>query len=177
MQFNGMLKNLWNWAHEEGFLPGQRARNMQPAQVELRNMVAHPSGYHLGTPVDAARVIRDLAEIVNCLWGARTPSGRLHPAPVHRFVQLIVWDDTGRVEIGDVSSVPTGHMTVDAACLVVRAQVDDRDESCSGSIPGLRPPAIRWSCSGARAPPSRHRPGSGPTGPWTTRSTPWTSTS
>lgn len=127
-QFNGMLNDLWNWARAEGLLPGQRARSMQPVQVALRNTVAHPSGYHLGTPVDAARVIRDLAEIINCLWGARTPGGRLHPAPVHRSVQLIVWDDTGRVEIGDVSSVPTEQVAVDATCLLVRAQVDDRDE-------------------------------------------------
>ncbi|TQM85483.1 hypothetical protein FHX81_7967 [Saccharothrix saharensis] len=128
MKFNGMLTSLWNWAREEGLLPGQRARSMQSVQVELRNTVAHPSGYHLGTPVDAARVIHDLAEIINCLWGARTRGGRLHPAPVHRPVQLIVWDDTGRVEIGDVSSVPTEEMAVDTVCLVVRAQVDDRDE-------------------------------------------------
>ncbi|WP_447008692.1 hypothetical protein ACRAKJ_25515 [Saccharothrix sp. DSM 118769] len=127
-EFNGMLNDLWNWARAEGLLPGQRTRSMQLVQVALRNAVAHPSGYHLGTPVDAARVIHDLAEIINCLWGARTPGGRLHPAPVHRSVQLIVWDHTGRVKIGDVSSVPTEDMAIDATCLVVRAQVDDRDE-------------------------------------------------
>ncbi|QFZ20369.1 hypothetical protein [Saccharothrix syringae] len=127
-EFNGMLNGLWNWAREEGLLPGQRARSMQPVQIKLRNMVAHPSGYHLGTPVDAARVIHDLAEIINCLWGARTPGGRLHPAPVHRSVQLIIWDDTGRVEIGDITTVPTEHMTANVTCLVVRAQVNDRQE-------------------------------------------------
>ncbi|WP_433261572.1 hypothetical protein ACQPZF_27190 [Actinosynnema sp. CS-041913] len=127
-KFNGMLKDLREWAGVEGLLPGQRARRMRSAWIELRNMVAHSSGYHLGTPVDAVRVIRDLAEIINCLWGARTPGGRLHPAPVHRPVQLIVWDDTERVEIGDVASVPSSDMVVDPTCLVVRAQADNRQE-------------------------------------------------
>lgn len=63
---------------------------------------------------DARRIVRQAHEgvkVIECL----------HPAPVHRPVQLIVWDDTGRVEIGDVSSVPAEQMSTDAACLVDRA--------------------------------------------------------
>ncbi|GAA1315654.1 hypothetical protein [Saccharothrix xinjiangensis] len=164
MKFNGMLTSLWNWARAEGLLPGQRARSMQSVQVELRNMVAHPSAYHLGTPVDAALVIRDLAEIINCLWGTRTPGGRLHPAPVYRSVQLIVWDDTGRVEIGDVSSVPTADMEVDATCLLVRAQIADRQELL-GFDPQFEttryPVELLWgpgSVEHARAWAEAHRP-------------------
>lgn len=128
MAFDGMLACLWNWARREGLLPGQWARSIQRAQVALRNATAHPSGYHLGTPGDAALVIRDLAEIINCLWGTRTPGGRLHPAPVQRSVLLIAWDDTGRLEIGDIESVPSEHMAADAICILVRAVADNRED-------------------------------------------------
>lgn len=125
MAFNGMLTDLWTWARGEGLLPGQRTRSLQRVQVKLRNMVAHPSGYSLGTPGDAALVIRDLAEIINCLWGHRTPGGRLHPAPVPRSVLLITWDHTGRIEIGDVHDTPSEHMAADSICLIVRATTND----------------------------------------------------
>ncbi|MCX2950197.1 hypothetical protein [Lentzea sp. NEAU-D7] len=128
MVFDGMLSALWEWARREGLLPGQRARSMQRVQVSLRNIVAHPSGYHLGTPGDAARVIRDLAEIINCLWGVRTPGGRLHPAPVHRSVLLIAWDNTGRVEIGGDDYKPTGKMAPDSTCVLVRAVAEDLEQ-------------------------------------------------
>jgi hypothetical protein len=36
-------------------------------------MTAHPTHYQLSSPVDAARVIRDVAEIIDCLWDVRTP--------------------------------------------------------------------------------------------------------
>lgn len=125
MTFNGMLTHLWAWARRERLLPGQRARSLQRAQVKLRNMVAHPSGHSIGTPGDAALVIRDLAEIINCLWGHRTPGGRLHPAPVQRSVLLITWDHTGRIEIGDAHDTPSEHMAADSTCLVVRATTTD----------------------------------------------------
>ena len=35
-------------------------------------------------PVDAARMIGDVAEIISQLWGAPTPGGRLYPAPARR---------------------------------------------------------------------------------------------
>jgi WD40 domain-containing protein len=101
---------------------------LQRAQVALRNTVAHPSSYYLGTPCDAALVIRDVAEIINCLWGTRTPGGRLHPAPVRRSVLLIAWDSTIRLEIGDVGSVPTMHMAADPTCVLVRASPDNLED-------------------------------------------------
>lgn len=128
MAFDGGLANLWTWARREGLLPGQRARALQWVQRQLRNGVAHPSGYRLDTPVDAALVLRDVAEIINCLWGHRTPGGRLHPAPVRRSVFLMVWDTTGMVEIGDPATVPSRHMAPDCTGMLVRAVTEGRDE-------------------------------------------------
>jgi hypothetical protein len=122
--FNGMLANLWTWARKEGLLPGHWARRLQPAQVALRNIVAHPSGYHVTCPVDAARVIRDVAEVINCLWGTRTPGGRLHPAPVRRVVLAVAWD-ADRIAVSDVSSLASTGITADGTCILVRAVPDD----------------------------------------------------
>lgn len=36
-------------------------------------------------------MLSDLAEIINQLWGQRTPGGRLYPAPVHRDVAAFAW--------------------------------------------------------------------------------------
>jgi len=130
LRFDGMLTDLWNWAREEGLLPGQRARIVQRLQKRLRNSVAHPSGYQLGTPGAAAMVLRDLAEIINCLWGSRTPGGRLHPAPKRREVLMIAWDSAGRVETGSAQEVPTGYTGPDSKCILVRA-VADRSEDLS----------------------------------------------
>ena len=58
--------------------------------VRLRNNVAHPH-YHLAMPPDSARAIRDLAEIINRLWGHPTPGGRLYPAPLTREPMVIAW--------------------------------------------------------------------------------------
>ncbi|MGW7362081.1 hypothetical protein ACWGI8_01330 [Streptomyces sp. NPDC054841] len=89
-RFNGMLAGLLTWARKEGLVPGQRNRSRDPARQALRNMVAHGT-YHLTTPVDAARSLSDLAEIINHLWGQPTPGGRLYPAPVDRPVIAIGW--------------------------------------------------------------------------------------
>lgn len=90
LPFNGMLGGLRTWARELGLLRGQRNRAIEQAITNLRDLVAHPTGYHLATPVDAARTLRDLAEIINHLWGAPTPSGRLYPAPIKREVVALV---------------------------------------------------------------------------------------
>jgi len=42
-------------------------------------------------PNASSRAIRDLAEIINQLWGVATPGGRLYPAPLPREVLLIGW--------------------------------------------------------------------------------------
>ncbi len=66
MRFNGMLAGLRDWARRVGLLRGQRNRGIEQALSDLRNFVAHPIGYHLNGPVEAARTLSDLA---GASWG------------------------------------------------------------------------------------------------------------
>ena len=87
--FDGMLDSLLRWARGEGLLRGQRNRWLEPLLKSFRNYVAHGAGDHLVMPVDAARTLSDLAEVINQLWGSPTSGGRLYPAPVGREVQVV----------------------------------------------------------------------------------------
>lgn len=89
--FNGTLDGLYRWARREGLLRGQRNRGREKTKARMRNHVAHPSGYHLFTPVEASQALGDLAEIINHLWGHTTPGGRLYPAPVPHSIVAIGW--------------------------------------------------------------------------------------
>jgi hypothetical protein len=100
--FNGMLGGLRAWARYAGLLRGQRNRAVEDAITRLRNHVAHPNSYHLTTPADAANTISDLAEIINHLWGAPTPGGRLYPAPIPRTTVLLSWN----TESGEIRALP-----------------------------------------------------------------------
>jgi len=90
MEFSGSMGQLQEWARKEGLLDGQRNKRLDPLYRSMRNDVAHPH-YHLVMPVDSARTIRDLAEIINRLWGHSTPGGRLYPAPLQREVLIVAW--------------------------------------------------------------------------------------
>ncbi|MEU4603503.1 hypothetical protein AB0F43_11035 [Kribbella sp. NPDC023972] len=83
---DGMLSDLRVWARAAGLLRGQRNRFVEDAMAALRNEVAHPNGYNLLSPVDAARTVTDLAEIINQLWGEATENGRLYPTPMRREI-------------------------------------------------------------------------------------------
>jgi hypothetical protein len=111
MTFNGTLGGLREWARRMGFLRGQRNRAVEEAIARLRNHVAHPSSYHLTTPVDAANTISDLAEIINHLWGSPTPGGRLYPAPVRRTIVHLMWNQ----ETSEIMSGPAVPGPVPAA--------------------------------------------------------------
>ncbi|MGW3692385.1 hypothetical protein ACWD6U_00650 [Streptomyces sp. NPDC005149] len=91
IEFNGMLHGLRLWARAAGLLHGRRSRAVEDALAKLRNYVAHPSGHHVDTPVEAARTVRDLAELINQLWGAdhseRAPVPGT-PAPGDRRTEL-----------------------------------------------------------------------------------------
>ncbi|GGK80580.1 hypothetical protein Sme01_45040 [Sphaerisporangium melleum] len=100
VKFDGMLTGLLAWAREEGLLNGAYARFAHKLIVEFRNRVAHHAGYYLLAPVESTRAIRDLAEIINQLWGVPTRDGRLHPAPLGRSPFIIGWDPTRRIIIG-----------------------------------------------------------------------------
>ncbi len=108
--FNGMLFGLRHWARKVGLLRGQRNRGIERAISNLRDLVAHPTSYHLTTPVDAATTISDLAEIINYLWGSPTPGGRLYPAPVRRTTVALMWNtQRGEVRSAVVEEAASGH--------------------------------------------------------------------
>ncbi len=95
MPFSGSMGQLQEWARREGLLDGQRNKRLDPLHRRMRNKVAHPR-YHLVTPVESARAIHDLAEIINRLWGHSTPGGRLYPAPLERDILVVAWADAER---------------------------------------------------------------------------------
>jgi hypothetical protein len=128
IKFDGMLDSLLRWARGEGLLRGQRSRMDEPFLRLFRNRVAHGAGDHLMMPVDTARTLSDLAEIINQLWGSATPGGRLYPAPLAREVQVVAWG-AGAVTsgpVGDSHSLPERD---DWTYVLVRAVPQD---------PGLR---------------------------------------
>lgn len=101
--FKGSLPHLLRWAREEsllpltllernslrrseGFLGGNPEDDLQDdwmlgLHTEVRNMAAHPTFTLITDSNHSALRIRDLAEIVNRLWGHPTVGGRLYPAP------------------------------------------------------------------------------------------------
>jgi hypothetical protein len=93
MQFDGMLDALRAWARRTGLLKGQRSRVVEDAIAAMRNAAAHPNGYHLDMPVDTARTLGNLNEIINHLWGQATPGGRLYPAPLTRDTVVLAWSE------------------------------------------------------------------------------------
>jgi hypothetical protein len=92
MEFRATLAHLQRWARREGLLHGQHNKRAEWVYSRIRNRVAHPS-YRLGMPSDSARTIRDLAEVINRLWGVLTSGGRLYPAPLAREVLVIGWTE------------------------------------------------------------------------------------
>ncbi|WP_433493686.1 hypothetical protein ACQP26_19990 [Micromonospora sp. CA-248089] len=116
---DGMLHDLRAWARQVGLLRGQRNRGIERAMVELRNLVAHPGGYQVYGPVEAAQTLHDLAEIINQLWGAPTPGGRLYPAPTRREVVVMAWPADGSKRI-----------TVTADALADAVDPDDQPWQC-----------------------------------------------
>ncbi|MFF3149920.1 hypothetical protein ACFVRU_51500 [Streptomyces sp. NPDC057927] len=93
-RFNGRLGGLLIGARREGLLRGQRNRALKPVQERMRNTVARGAD-HLTSPVDAARTLSDLAEIINHLWGHTTPGGRLYSAPVDGSIVVLGWTESG----------------------------------------------------------------------------------
>lgn len=160
--FNGMLDGLYRWARREGLLRGQRNRGREKAVKALRDMVAHPNGFHLDTPVDAARTMSDLAEVINQLWGRPTPGGRLYPAPIERRPVAIGWDGTGRISICQAENLHTANGTDGWKYVLVQAvfspgEAEDPTLAEFDSLventtypcdliwgPGTRPQALAW---------------------------------
>ena len=77
-RFNGSMKSLLAWARARGLLYGERNSVIEEAILQLRHLGAHPHSVPTLTPIDSARAIRDVAEMINHLWGHRTSGGRLY---------------------------------------------------------------------------------------------------
>lgn len=144
IRFDGMLDSLLRWAREVRLLRGQRNRARDRLLTGMRDYVAHGTGDHLLMPVDAARAVSDVVEIVNQLWGVATPGGRLYPAPIQREIQLVGWSPRGQVMAGPIglpydgrplgpqeaieqirSAVPSGGTIDDWTWVLVRAVAHD----------------------------------------------------
>lgn len=76
--------DLYAWARRRGLLVGQRNVGVFGSLVKLRNYVAHPERYRVDMPPNVIRLLRDIAEIINRLWGHDTEGGRLFPTPIRR---------------------------------------------------------------------------------------------
>jgi len=154
------LNPLLVWARHEGLLGGQRNRHVEAVLTAIRNGFAH-GGYHIGMPGESARDIRDLAEIVNRLWGHLTPGGRLHPTPLAREAVVLGW--RGLEAVTEFVSFPAeqlrwngGDENENWMCVVVLAV--PQDESLldfDTRFEGTSYPAdLLWgpgSCSAAQA--------------------------
>jgi hypothetical protein len=107
------MASLLRWARRELLLVGQRSTITDKTAVDLRHHVAHPSGYHLLGPVDAARTLCRVAEYINRLWGADTPGGRTFPAPARRVPRVAaIAADGSFVTFSSVRSVCDGDPSV-----------------------------------------------------------------
>ncbi len=133
MDFRGGMAQLQEWARRENLLDGQRNKRLDPVHVSMRNAVAHPH-YHLAMTPDSARTIRDLAEMINRLWGHRTPGGRLYPAPLDRQILVVAWTDSEQgvthtllrdYQLADFLRDPAATAEGPWTCIVVRGVFED----------------------------------------------------
>jgi hypothetical protein len=90
LSFSGNLTDLFAWARHEGLLRGQRSRRFD---IVYPRMLARlrPLTYSLRMPVDSSRLIREVGEFVNQLWGTATPDGQIFPTPLSRRVVILGW--------------------------------------------------------------------------------------
>ncbi|MFE0376145.1 hypothetical protein ACFW1M_11255 [Streptomyces inhibens] len=138
VEFNGMLHGLRRWARTAGLLRGRRSRMVEDALAKLRNHVAHPSGHHVDTPAGAARTVRDLAEVINQLWGQATTGGRLYPAPLHRQITVLSWNGTGRARME-----PAGALALPGPADAEELEGDEYQHVVVRAIPFI--PDSRWN--------------------------------
>jgi hypothetical protein len=127
MKFSGSFTHLLLWARNVSLLHGQRNRALERAIGRLRNHAAHPAGYVLEGPVQSARMIWDVAEMINRLWEADATGRRLYPEPVRREVMAVGWGgDDGTIV--SFHADPHRKMPDDAKTyVVVRGVPDDPD--------------------------------------------------
>lgn len=127
MPFRAGFGDLLDWARRERLLAGQRNRLLHEVYVNFRNQAAHPA-YHVLMPEHSALAIRDLAEVINKLWGHPTPGGRLYPAPLPREPVAIVWSESrGGHDLRAMRAEVLGGFAEPGewSCIVVLACHDD----------------------------------------------------
>ncbi len=90
--------DLLEWARRERLLVGTRSRRVDRDLSWLRNHAAHPVGHTVCMPPDSARMLCNVAETINRLWGHDSPGGRLFPAPVTRQVKVAAIAPKGSVQ-------------------------------------------------------------------------------
>ncbi len=96
---------LFGWARRRGLLIGQRSVLVLDSIKQSRNSIAHPERHTVDMPPSVFRFLRDVAEIINRLWGHDTPGGRLFPKPVPRWARAaaISPDRTEAVTFGSLA--------------------------------------------------------------------------
>ncbi|PZR68387.1 MAG: hypothetical protein DLM66_09025 [Candidatus Dormiibacter spiritus] len=124
--FRGSLGHFFAWARMEHLLDGQRSRLFDRILPRLRNRAAHPTAYTLTMPTDSALTIRDIGEVVNRLWGARTAGGRIFPSPIRREAIAIGWDAAGTSKIQQsLEQLQADDSRPDWTYVIVRAASND----------------------------------------------------
>lgn len=124
------LDPLLRWARLENLLDGQASRIQERLIPTSRNWVAHGEMSGADMPNWSTRRINDLAEFINRLWGARTPGGRLYPAPLARCVAALASSTSeGRLSRAVMApdQIPAyrAQEGEDTVFLLVRAVPDD----------------------------------------------------
>jgi hypothetical protein len=149
-RFAGGFGQLLRWARRHDLLSGQRARRAEEHLETWRNHLAHPDGYHLVMPVDSAKEISDVAEVINRLWGSRTPGGRLYPAPIPREVLSLAFGGGTGGSVGLAEVLPYHTSLHDATVLLVRGVREDEDlfEFDSGYEKTYFPTELLWGPGG-----------------------------
>jgi hypothetical protein len=132
MNFRGSLGDLFRWARRVELLRGQRSRVMEHLFVKMRHRVAHPRGYHLLMPQQAALSISDLSALINQLWGVPTRGSRLYDGPIDRVPIVIGWHK-GSLTWMRADTLKGGHPdTRDYTFIVV--QGCERDDGLYGGL-------------------------------------------
>lgn len=106
---------LYTWARKRKLLVGQRNVGIFASLVNSRNYAMHPESHSESMPPWVVRLLVDVVEIINKLWGHSTDGGRLFPGPVHRQLRCVALspDRTAAVTFGSLAGVQTEQRTRD----------------------------------------------------------------
>jgi hypothetical protein len=130
--------DLYQWARRRDLLIGQRNVGVFGSIVRLRNYVAHPEGHMVDAPPSVFRFLRDVAEIINRLWGHDTVGGRLFPQPIPRWARAAALDPDRRaaVTFGSLAQVRAASNRSDWTYAVFLAPADEELVDFDFEAPG-----------------------------------------